>query len=1140
MTERSTKSIFLSALEIEDTASRLRFVDEACQGDEQQRCLVKSLLRANAANASSPLDRALALFNPRTPLLTDSATANSSTASAGIATHYQLPNGTQIGAYVIRELLGQGGMGQVYVAEQMQPVRRKVALKVIHAGLASDEMLARFAAEGQALAMMDHPNISKVLELGTTDQGLPYFAMELVNGVPITEYADSHRLSTEHRLSLFSVVCLAVRHAHRKGVIHRDLKPSNVLVGDIDGAAVPKVIDFGLAKAIEMPLVDQTIYTGFRRLLGTPMYMSPEQASMGVVDVDTRSDVYSLGVMLYELLAGVPPFDRKTLRSAGFDEVRRIVREVEPTKPSAAVTTLANDLASTVAEKRSVDVRVLRAKLRGELDWIVMKAMDKVRDRRYESVGEFAEDIQRFLNNDTVRACPPSRWYRCQKFIQRNTMVLLIVGIILAALIATTAVATWRANEIRLAKMASEARERRANVLLEAMQLQTALSYFRQGELGSLAKQLDAWQLEDPLGAQWDSLAQDGNGSGTRLDPSPLGLRDLLQSTARPEPIQMLQHTASVQCIAVSSDCSRVLAVDVTGGVNLWRVEKTDDGASGHTGDETDSPVRLGTHAEQSDAVAISPDGTRAVTGSRTGWLIFWDLELAHEIKRIHPLTTGVETICWSPDGHRIAAGARYSEAWIGDADGNEKFRIANDQRHDALLFSKDSKELFLPTRGGLDVWDVASGERARSIDTRPLKDIRTLCFAGKNQQWLVAGERYSELLVVFDPDSGKLIGQIECGERYARSLAASSDGLWLANSYTSGHVHLIQLSEGFNGTVEGKVRFQFQAHRAEDDSRLPLQWLGEQEFLTAASDATLKRWSLTAIRPWQKPNRPGDQISGILLVANQSQPLIFFYDHLRQTEQARRRNRNVTFPNGKSSANAANGLIAFSQAHKSVIVAAATGEILAELPSSLTLDRTLLLSNDSTALLASGDTNLEIWRTADHWKTHRMVYSMHWPQEDVAPPIFADVGRTLIIDDQQLGRTAEIDIESGQLIREYVHDKNSNAICVSHDRRLLARSDSEGIQLLDRPTGSVLVNCKYQSEPGALAFFPDDRVLLSAHEDGSIRATHIATGHSLGILYQPQRPLGPIIRLQMAPTGPRVAIVYSTRATSIPVILGK
>ena len=1155
MTVRTTKTIFLTALEIKDPASRLRYIDEACQGDEQQRCLVKSLLRANATAAASPLDKALAIFDPDRPLSSGSATINTSVAEAGTASPYHLPDGTQIGDYVIRELIGQGGMGQVYVAQQVQPVRRKVALKIIHAGLATGEMLARFAAEGQALAMMDHPNISKVLELGSTTEGLPYLAMELVSGEPITKYADAHQLTTEQRLSVFSVVCLAVRHAHRKGVIHRDLKPSNILVGDIDGVAVPKVIDFGLAKAIGTPLVDQTIYTGFRRLIGTPMYMSPEQASMGVVDVDTRSDVYSLGVVLYELLAGVPPFDRKTMRSVGFDEVRRIIREVEPSRPSAAVTTLAYEQASTVAHMRGVDVRDLRANLRGELDWIVMKALAKARDRRYDSVSEFAEDIQRYLHNETVRACPPSQMYRCKKFVQRNTMMLFIVATILAALITTTAVSIWRADEVRLANIASEARERRASELLEAIQLQSALSNFRQGELGTLAEKLDEWSTADLLAknlaagggftkvaaaaaaaaAVAASATQLGSStqrvSGTTLGGPQLGLRDLLHSAANPQPVQTLQHTTAVQCLAVSPDNSSVLTVDAAGGVTLWRL--TAQAA-------VEISVHLGTHAEQADAVAISPDGSRAVTGSTSGWLIFWDLELGQEIKRIQPLATGVETICWSPDGRHIAAGARYSEAWVGDIDGNENFRVANDQRHEALLFSLDSKELFLPTRAGLEVWDVTAQKRVRSIDTRPLENIRTMCFAGENRQWLVVGDRFSEALGVFDSASGKLVGQVQCGETYAHSLAASSDGLWLATGYTSGRVHVIQLSQGLNETVMGRVRFQFQAHRAEDDARLPLQWIGTQEILTAATDATLKCWNLTAMSPWQMPNRPGDQVSNILLVPWQAQPLNFFYEHLRLTDQARQRNQNITFPAGLSSANTAQGLIAFSRSHETVIVALDSGQSLAKLRTAIPFACPPVLSVDATALLAIGDTQLEVWRTADRWKTQRMVYSRHWQQEESALPIFADAGRTIILDDLQAGRTIEIDVETGQLLRQFVRDKHANALCVDHTGRLLARSHADRIQVLDRQTGSVLVNCKYQSDPDELAFFPDDRVLLSAHDDGSVRATHIPTGHSLGVLYRPERPLGPIIRLQIDPLGPRVAIVYAADATRVPVVLGK
>ena len=453
-------SLFEAARDLTDPARRRAFLNAECGGDA---ALMEKIEKLASAGEDSEEFFASCISKP--------GTISAALESRGMAPPVDLDSaeggllGSRIGSYKLLQKIGEGGCGVVYLAEQVEPVRRRVALKVIKLGMDTKSVIARFEAERQALAMMDHPNIARVLDAGATGAGRPYFVMELVTGVRITEYCDQNRLGLEERLGLFIQICHAIQHAHQKGIIHRDIKPSNILVTMHDGLPAPKVIDFGIAKATEEQLTDKTLFTTFAQLIGTPAYMSPEQVGLSGLDLDTRSDIYSLGVLLYELLTGRTPFDTKELLKSGLDEMRRTLQECDPCSPSAKLHTLRGDELTTAALQRQLEAPRLLGRLRGDLDWIVMKALEKDRTRRYETADALATDIRRYLDNEPILARPPSRWYQLQKLVRRNRIVFAFGASVAAALLIGTVTSTFlflkeRAAERKQAVMQHEAESR--------------------------------------------------------------------------------------------------------------------------------------------------------------------------------------------------------------------------------------------------------------------------------------------------------------------------------------------------------------------------------------------------------------------------------------------------------------------------------------------------------------------------------------------------------------------------------------------------------------------------------------------------------------------------------------------------------
>jgi serine/threonine protein kinase/tetratricopeptide (TPR) repeat protein len=522
------EAIFHAARDIPDPAPRGAYVREACGGDETLISHVEALLAAADA-PDSLLDRPAGGLAATSDEVSPGHWIN----PADLPPPSEAP-GSRIGPYKLLEQIGEGGMGTVWMAEQTEPIQRRVAVKVVKEGMDSRQVLARFEAERQALALMEHPNIARVLDAGKAPSGRPYFVMELVKGQPITRYCDEKRLGVRERLQLLGDVCRAVQHAHQKGIIHRDLKPSNVLVAPYDGKPVVKVIDFGVAKATGQRLTDKTLFTGFGTLVGTPEYMSPEQAEVNNQDIDTRSDIYSLGVLLYELLTGSTPLTRQRIRETALPEVLRVIREEEPPKPSTKLSS--SDALPTLAANRGTEPAKLANLVRGELDWIVMKALEKDRNRRYETANGFATDVQRYLAGEPVLAAPASRWYRLRKFVRRNRGPVIAASLVLLALVAGvigTTVGMLEANR------AAE-QERQAKVKAEQN-----LAFARKGNeiLGSVFAGLHPRQIVESGRPLHDVLRENLGKAVKELEGSAIG--DPLEVAA-------MQNTLGVSLLALA------------------------------------------------------------------------------------------------------------------------------------------------------------------------------------------------------------------------------------------------------------------------------------------------------------------------------------------------------------------------------------------------------------------------------------------------------------------------------------------------------------------------------------------------------------------------------------------------------------
>ena len=799
--------IFQNAIEIEDPAKRAQYLENACKQDPKLRAEVEALLTAHE-KAGDYLEA---------PAVDANVTIDGQAQIEG--------PGTKIGRYELLSLIGEGGMGLVYLAEQKEPVKRRVALKIIKPGMDSKQVIARFEAERQALALLDHPNIAHVFDAGTTSAGLPYFVMEYVKGMSITAYCDEYKLNIEQRLRLFEHVCEGIHHAHQKGIIHRDIKPSNILVSVHGDRAVPKIIDFGIAKATARSLTDKTVFTFQGQLLGTPEYMSPEQVDLATQDIDTRSDIYSLGVLLYELLAGVLPFEEKLLRSGGFAEIQRTIREQEPATPSIRLTNL-GEQAKTIATSRGTQAIALARRLHRELEWIPLKAMRKDRCRRYKSASEMADDIQNYLNGSPLIAGPETTVYRAKKFVHKHagsvvTIALVALAIVLGLIVSTAMY--WRSEKALQREAVARTQAEQAE---EVAQQQRELAE-KSSEDYRRGLYVNTIQLAD---AKYD----EGNIGDVRklLESCPQDLRgwewDRINHVSDQSLMSFIAHQGGVGSVALSPDGKRL----VTGGddktIKIWDIA---------TGKEL---ITLpGAHREYITCVALSPDGKQIVSSDYLGEIKVWDaanLDKAMTLIRHGNDWTG--SVSFSPDGKQLVSvgyGDKEIKVWDA-ATGAEIISFSGSEHTDGVscaAFSPNGKHIVSGDLGGIiRISDAASGNEVMKFTDKTW--INTVSFSPDGKLLTSAGG--SELINIRDALTGTIVTTIY-GSSNIHSIAFSPDNKYLVSGSDDCTVKIWDIATGNKVTT-------LRGHGSAVNS-VVFTTDGKQ-VVSGSEDGTIKVWDAT------------------------------------------------------------------------------------------------------------------------------------------------------------------------------------------------------------------------------------------------------------------------------------------------------